>query len=121
RMGGLGNGIKAEWRVRASGNHDILEDFPRSGEIDHHRAFRKEEGNRDPAFLLSEGDRKSTRLNSSHVSISYAVFCLKQKTELIDPPNATQRNVRPGLGRELRLYGEAVAYMAQDWLALLAV
>src|SRR5699024_12564892 len=25
------------------------------------------------------GDRKSTRLNSSHVSISYAVFCLKQK------------------------------------------
>src|SRR5699024_2034848 len=25
------------------------------------------------------GDRKSTRLNSSHVSISYAVFCLKRK------------------------------------------
>src|SRR5207249_5733137 len=27
----------------------------------------------------SAGDRKSTRLNSSHVSISYAVFCLKKK------------------------------------------
>src|SRR3989442_5244609 len=26
-------------------------------------------------------DRKSTRLNSSHVRISYAVFCLKKKTE----------------------------------------
>src|SRR5699024_2955702 len=26
-----------------------------------------------------KGDRKSTRLNSSHVSISYAVFCLKKK------------------------------------------
>src|SRR5690606_40028687 len=26
-------------------------------------------------------DRKSTRLNSSHVKISYAVFCLKKKTE----------------------------------------
>src|SRR5699024_11389378 len=26
-------------------------------------------------------DRKSTRLNSSHVSISYAVFCLKEKTK----------------------------------------
>src|SRR5439155_21920913 len=26
-----------------------------------------------------EGDRKSTRLNSSHVAISYAVFCLKKK------------------------------------------
>src|SRR5699024_12868427 len=27
------------------------------------------------------GDRKSTRLNSSHVSISYAVFCLKKKNQ----------------------------------------
>src|SRR5437660_6515775 len=27
----------------------------------------------------TEGDRKSTRLNSSHVAISYAVFCLKKK------------------------------------------
>src|SRR5689334_24413406 len=32
---------------------------------------------RDPA----EPDRKSTRLNSSHSSISYAVFCLKKKKE----------------------------------------
>src|SRR5438067_13233747 len=29
-------------------------------------------------------DRKSTRLNSSHVSISYAVFCLKKKTTNAD-------------------------------------
>src|SRR5207249_8933027 len=29
---------------------------------------------------LEEEDRKSTRLNSSHVSISYAVFCLKKNT-----------------------------------------
>src|SRR6266496_4790924 len=29
--------------------------------------------------LNVEGDRKSTRLNSSHVEISYAVFCLKKK------------------------------------------
>src|SRR5690348_18495787 len=28
------------------------------------------------------GDRKSTRLNSSHPSISYAVFCLKKKTKI---------------------------------------
>src|SRR5690349_24183565 len=28
---------------------------------------------------LVRGDRKSTRLNSSHVEISYAVFCLKKK------------------------------------------
>src|SRR5690606_41899137 len=30
--------------------------------------------------LREAGDRKSTRLNSSHVKISYAVFCLKKKT-----------------------------------------
>src|SRR5690606_40861683 len=30
-------------------------------------------------FALDHGDRKSTRLNSSHVKISYAVFCLKKK------------------------------------------
>src|SRR5699024_11969194 len=33
------------------------------------------------AFLVQSGDRKSTRLNSSHVSISYAVFCLKKKNK----------------------------------------
>src|SRR5437868_8104474 len=32
------------------------------------------------AVILEPADRKSTRLNSSHVSISYAVFCLKKKT-----------------------------------------
>src|SRR5256885_5792821 len=30
-------------------------------------------------------DRKSTRLNSSHLVISYAVFCLKKKKRLADP------------------------------------
>src|SRR3989454_10939054 len=40
---------------------------------------------------LSEGvlvfrDRKSTRLNSSHLVISYAVFCLKKKKKLRTPP-----------------------------------
>src|SRR5699024_12556050 len=33
-----------------------------------------------PEDLAHHADRKSTRLNSSHVSISYAVFCLKKKT-----------------------------------------
>src|SRR5690606_40221473 len=32
------------------------------------------------ALLENDEDRKSTRLNSSHVKISYAVFCLKKKT-----------------------------------------
>src|SRR5699024_12562603 len=34
-----------------------------------------------PIAVLKRIDRKSTRLNSSHVSISYAVFCLKKKKE----------------------------------------
>src|SRR5437773_9353542 len=32
-----------------------------------------------PPFCLPPRDRKSTRLNSSHITISYAVFCLKKK------------------------------------------
>src|SRR5438874_8413833 len=32
-----------------------------------------------PVVLDRQSDRKSTRLNSSHVEISYAVFCLKKK------------------------------------------
>src|SRR3712207_8450375 len=33
----------------------------------------------DGKQLATSGDRKSTRLNSSHANISYAVFCLKKK------------------------------------------
>src|SRR5947209_20214935 len=35
---------------------------------------------RDPIHV-AKGDRKSTRLNSSHANISYAVFCLKKKKQ----------------------------------------
>src|SRR5438067_10280274 len=38
-----------------------------------------QEGNQICLLLDRVPDRKSTRLNSSHVSISYAVFCLKKK------------------------------------------
>src|SRR3712207_7978639 len=33
----------------------------------------------DPHLVVALPDRKSTRLNSSHANISYAVFCLKKK------------------------------------------
>src|SRR3712207_9001133 len=36
-----------------------------------------------------DGDRKSTRLNSSHANISYAVFCLKKKVCSINPESDT--------------------------------
>src|SRR2546430_13135374 len=35
---------------------------------------------KENAMTITTGDRKSTRLNSSHSQISYAVFCLKKKT-----------------------------------------
>src|SRR3712207_6851588 len=38
-----------------------------------------------------ERDRKSTRLNSSHANISYAVFCLKKKTGTSSTPAAQRQ------------------------------
>src|SRR3712207_596412 len=40
------------------------------------------EGNRNIVVSVPGKDRKSTRLNSSHANISYAVFCLKKKNNL---------------------------------------
>src|SRR5436853_5043402 len=41
--------------------------------------------------LLCAGDRKSTRLNSSHLGISYAVFCLKKKKKKTQKKNKTEK------------------------------
>src|SRR5690606_10639074 len=43
-------------------------------------------------------DRKSTRLNSSHVKISYAVFCLKKKKATTAPPRAQRAPRLPRAG-----------------------
>src|SRR2546426_3557953 len=46
-----------------------------------------------PAVAVALGDRKSTRLNSSHLVISYAVFCLKKKKKSLSSsqlPDLTQ-------------------------------
>src|SRR5206468_10742790 len=48
-------------------NHRQSGDFSHRGAFDAH------------AYFGAAGDRKSTRLNSSHDQISYAVFCLKKK------------------------------------------
>src|SRR3712207_8856359 len=59
-------------------DHAVLE-FPQSGErfegVENFREWRRQY----PAKLKL--DRKSTRLNSSHANISYAVFCLKKKKQ----------------------------------------
>src|SRR5690625_5945649 len=43
-----------------------------------------------PLYVVGAPDRKSTRLNSSHVAISYAVFCVKQNTS--NMPGNARRN-----------------------------
>src|SRR5690606_40327645 len=51
-------------------------------EAEVHRAVRKAR-HRQRALAVLRRDRKSTRLNSSHVKISYAVFCLKKKKNCV--------------------------------------
>src|SRR5438045_5509029 len=64
--------------------HDALPIFQpgvRLGDVDHH-PHRVGPGDHEHALRLARArleDRKSTRLNSSHLGISYAVFCLKKK------------------------------------------
>src|SRR2546426_9005403 len=54
-----------------------------------------------PTFVTNiwrkQVDRKSTRLNSSHLVISYAVFCLKKKKGLLGHPPDPGRDPRPPL------------------------
>src|SRR2546427_8189322 len=42
----------------------------------------------------AEGDRKSTRLNSSHSQISYAVFCLKKKKKKKQEPHSRRKPIQ---------------------------
>src|SRR3712207_8831134 len=76
-------------RVSADGRRAL--EVPEGGRVDVRRAARPVRiarvhtttfGDRLVAKfgLPVRGDRKSTRLNSSHANISYAVFCLKKKT-----------------------------------------
>src|SRR5690349_24242304 len=61
--------------VGGDGVGDLLEDdrLARAGGRDDELALAEADGRHEVQ------DRKSTRLNSSHVEISYAVFCLKKK------------------------------------------
>src|SRR3712207_7090470 len=51
---------------------------PPRGEVEDLQAGRRGRRRRHP-YTSRQSDRKSTRLNSSHANISYAVFCLKKK------------------------------------------
>src|SRR3712207_8413243 len=79
RSGGEGDG--------AGGDEDDRQDVGR--ETRHPRQVNRAEG--DPDREVEREDRKSTRLNSSHANISYAVFCLKKKKI----SSQTSRSTRP--------------------------
>src|SRR6266480_5501373 len=49
-------------------------------------------GGRAGYDVVGGQDRKSTRLNSSHMSISYAVFCLKKKKKQSKSTNSIKKN-----------------------------
>src|SRR5699024_11887623 len=63
-FGGVGGEIMHGYYYHRPGDYERIEKLPH-------------------AVAYAARDRKSTRLNSSHVSISYAVFCLKKKNELV--------------------------------------
>src|SRR5262245_64648235 len=76
RMNALPKVVFSRTLDKASWNNTKLVKDNMAAEI---RKMKKEPGE-GMAILGSGRDRKSTRLNSSHLGISYAVFCLKKKT-----------------------------------------
>src|SRR3712207_7815049 len=71
RVQELGGDEAAEGQRPRLGRHAVAQHAPAAGE----QPARRDH----PAFGR---DRKSTRLNSSHANISYAVFCLKKKKKM---------------------------------------
>src|SRR3712207_7498654 len=56
--------------------------------VDNANTATRIEGKTNDKSNASKEDRKSTRLNSSHANISYAVFCLKKKKpKILDHPS----------------------------------
>src|SRR2546422_7775701 len=59
--------------------HTVGVDVVHEARLERSAPDRREVGERGVKELVGRRDRKSTRLNSSHGYISYAVFCLKKK------------------------------------------
>src|SRR5699024_11317226 len=59
----------------------LIDDLVTKGTNEPYRLLTSRAEYRSFVPLVTKSDRKSTRLNSSHGSISYAVFCLKKKTK----------------------------------------
>src|SRR2546430_11444344 len=76
-------------RARLLGRAPLVVEEPESLRADRRTSGRHAELVRQKLAFLDAGDRKSTRLNSSHSQISYAVFCLKKKNKHIHEADAS--------------------------------
>src|SRR2546430_10065123 len=63
--------------------------------VSHQRDVEFVDAGQNAFGFLTGRDRKSTRLNSSHSQISYAVFCLKKKTKYHRDPHVIRDHVIP--------------------------
>src|SRR5688500_20079928 len=80
RLDGDARSADARTRAEAAGSRMRLDFGARSRA---HRVLAVESAPLRRRDRVGEQDRKSTRLNSSHLVISYAVFCLKKKNKTI--------------------------------------
>src|SRR5437870_7590821 len=78
--------IHGDHRGLAPVGQRIARNLPHRRQLDQSLAVQLQ--HQPATYHVAQGDRKSTRLNSSHVAISYAVFCLKKK-------NTTQKPETP--------------------------
>src|SRR2546426_4268329 len=60
----------------------------------HRNGEREDAGGIEAGMGDEQGDRKSTRLNSSHLVISYAVFCLKKKKPTTYYPHSLTHSLK---------------------------
>src|SRR5699024_12829638 len=97
QISGIGRGVDLEQahRRQALAQSNLITEAGNLNDVE--QRYQRIIGHSAPAPLVDNldgdsyipqqpEDRKSTRLNSSHVSISYAVFCLKKKTTRAHQP-----------------------------------
>src|SRR3712207_2446874 len=77
----IGKRTNGLWIPSTGGIYPLLKKFDKEGFVV--GKWDNSKNKMQKLYTITEKDRKSTRLNSSHANISYAVFCLKKKKNKI--------------------------------------